>query len=281
MRWPAREVAVGAAVAGVLNLLPACGPEFSKGAATGGDANAGGTSAGSNGSGGNKSGGAPSTTGGKAGSGSSGGGRPATNAGAGGSSGNAGAGEGGDFSMSHGGAAGGGSSACEVELLTNGGFDALNEGWLQMADPTRGLILHQSSDILIDIQDQPVSPEYLLLLGGTDSDHSSVSQQVSVPENALSLVVSFYLHVHTEEDDAQVYDTVTLNLGTDASEAVPVATYTNFDANEEWEPMSFQLDATPYRGMTPNFVIASETDSGGHTHFMFDSVSIIATLCAE
>ena len=138
-----------------------------------------------------------------------------------------------------------------------------------------------SSDIVIDIQDQPVSPEYLLLLGGTDSDHSSVSQQVSVPENALSLAVSFFLHVHTEEDDAQIYDTVTFNLSTGASEAVPIATYTNFDANEEWEPKSFQLDATPYRGMMPSFVIASETDGGGYTHCMFDSVSIIATLCAE
>jgi hypothetical protein len=282
MRWPSREVALGVVVAGAVNLLPGCGAEFVKATSIGGDANAGSAHGGSTSGSGGKSGGA-SSTGGKAGSVSGGAGGTATNAGAGGSSGssgNAGSGDGGDTSMSQAGAAGGGTVACEVELLTNGGLDTLNAGWLQMADPSRGLVLHQSSDILIDIQDQPVSPEYMLLLGGVDSDSSTVSQQINVPEGALSLAVSFYLHIHTEEDQAQIYDSVTLELSTSATDVVPVASYTNLDANEQWEAVSFQLDATSYRG-TPTFVIGSQTDVGGLTHFMFDSFSITATLCED
>jgi hypothetical protein len=121
----------------------------------------------------------------------------------------------------------------------------------------------------------------MLLLGGVDSDNSAVSQQINVPENALSLAVSFYLHIHTEENDAQIYDSVTLHLSTGATDVVPVATYTNFEANDDWQPFSFELEATPYRGMTPTFVIGSQTDVGGLTHFMLDSFSITATLCED
>jgi hypothetical protein len=281
MRWPAREVALGAVVAGAMNLLPACGEEFARGVAAGGNANGGTANGGSNSGsgGGSNSGGAPSA-GGKAGSTSGGVGGAVSNAGAGGSSGNStgDGGDGGDFSMAH---AGAGSVPCEVELLTNGGFDTLNAGWTQMPAPQRGLVLHQSSDILTDLEDQPVSPEYLLLLGGVDSDGSTVSQQIEVPGDALSLAVSFYLHIHTEENVAQVYDSATLNFSTGAADAVPVATYTNLNTNEEWEPFSFQLDATPYRGMAPTFVIAAQTDAGGNTHFMFDSFSITADVCED
>jgi len=274
MRRAVREVALVAAIAWTVNLLSGCGSEFSAADSDGGNGNAG-TGGGAGSSGGSKA----NTGAGAAGMGAvSGAGGTPPNPGAGGTISDAG--EGGATPMMSGGAGGGDpGNECEMELLTNGGFDALSAGWEQMAQPARGLILHQSSDILMDLDHLPVSPEYMLLLGAADDDDSTVSQAISVPDAALTLVVSFYLHIHTDEDDAQVYDSLTLSLGTDDSEPVPIATYTNFDANDDWEPISFVLDATPYRDSSPTFVLRSEADGDIDTSFLLDSFSISAKLC--
>jgi hypothetical protein len=132
---------------------------------------------------------------------------------------------------------------------------------------------------LLDLGHAPVSPEYAVVLGAADGDYSSLSQQVTVPADATALEVSFYMHVHSDEDDAQVYDTLTINLTSGNNDPIPVATYDNFDTNDDWAPVSFLLEATPYRGKTLNFLVLSEADDGVDTTFMLDSFSLTAKLC--
>ena len=290
MRWAAREVVFGVAAAWVLSLA-ACGSEFSGvEGSTGGSDKAGsagaGTSAGKSGSpsAGGKSGG--NNAGGSAGQGvvsGSGGMEPnpvGGKAGSGGGSSSGSAGEAGESSMETGGVGGVGSTPeCELELLTNGGFDVLNSGWSQMASPERALVWHQSSDYWMDLGHDPVSPEYGVVLGAADYDHSSLSQPVTIPADAVALVVSFYMHVHSDEGGGQIFDTLTINLTSGNSEPVPVATYDNNDANDDWAPVSFPLDATPYRGKTLTFLILSQADDDVDTTFMLDSFSLIAKRC--
>jgi hypothetical protein len=283
MRWAAREVVFVVAAAWLLSL-PACGSEFSGVSdGVGGTVDAGsagssasGGSAGSSSAGGKSGGGAGAGQGAGSGSGGSdpnpGGGKGGGNSGS--------AGEAGEPPMETGGMGGSDNTPeCEVELLTKGGFDVLDSGWSQMAEPERALIWHQSSDMLMDLGHAPVSPEYAVVLGAADGDYSSLSQEVTVPADATALVVSFYMHVHSDEDDAQVYDTLTISLTSGNDDPIPVATYDNFDTNDDWAPVSFLLEATPYRGKTLNFLVLSDADDGVDTTFLLDSFSLTAKLC--
>jgi hypothetical protein len=282
MRRVVREVTLFAAIASTMNLLPACGSEFIDADSNGGGGNGGtggSSSVGAKAAGG--SGGSKTITGaGTAGMGPvSGAGGSQPSPGTAGTSGEGG-GEGGTAPIANGGAGGSDTgNECEVELLTNGGFDALSPGWTEMAAPARALILHQSSDVVIALQDVPVSPEYMLVLGGANDDDSRVSQAISVPDAALSLLIRFYQHIHTEEVDPQTYDSLTLGFSTGAAETTPIASYTNLHENEDWEPVSLVLDAAPYRGTNLTFTLHSDADGMADTIFMLDSFSITADVC--
>ncbi len=273
MRRAARAVVLSVVLATAAELIPACGSRFTSDAGAGGAAAAAGGKAGAAGSsmhaGGNlgavagatADGGAPDGSAGAA-AGDGDGGEPG-----GGSGGQAGSGSGGD------------SGGCLLELLTDGGFDGQSFAWTESAQPLRSLVVHQSLDALVAEDVAPVSPEYLLWLAGVDSDMSSISQEILVPEAAVALVVSGQLHIHTDESFDQIWDSLSLELTTASHEPAPFAAFSNLDANGDWAQFSFRIDAAPYQGSSATFRMSSDSDDNTVTSFFIDSTSIVAELC--
>ncbi len=276
MRRAARAVVSLTAVAALLDIAPACGGSPFESDPAG----AGGSSAGAAAKGGTA--GASAHGGGGQGSGALAGTAGTTSPASGGTA-NGGAaadtGLGGEGNVGQAGAAGSGSNDCEVELLVDGAFDASSTAWAESADPLRALVLHQSADPLLDENVSPMSPEYALFLGGVNGDNSNIAQEFVVPEAALTLVVSGWVHVHTAESPDQDWDFAYLDLETEANGSSNVADFTNLDQNDDWTSFSFPVNAAPYAGATTTFRLSSVNDDNAETSFFLDSLSIVAKIC--
>ncbi len=264
-----------AALTALVEALPACGDAFESEPGSGGTTAAGG--------GGGARGGAAGSTqvGGGSGTGTSGGaaGKGGQSNGGSTAGGTPGSGGEGGSSGAFAEAGAGGTPSCELELLADGGFDLADSLWTQSPAPYRPLIVHQSSQALLDEGVSPVSPEYLLWLAGVDSDLSTIYQDFEVPEGALLLVVQGYEHIHTFEDSSQVWDALSIDLTNASDELTPVADFSNIDANEEWVPFTFTVDASVYAGGTATLRLSSTSDDNTLTSFFIDSLSVTAKLC--
>jgi len=180
------------------------------------------------------------------------------------------------------GADGGTSSATgscgEVELLTNGNFDgATHAPWIVQSAQAQPLFLGWADPALAEAGVSPYSLDNLVMLGLADSEVALLSQTVSVPASAISLKVSGFMRIVTNEDTSTVFDRAYAEfVGQPA-----LLAWTNQNANTDWTAFAGSLSAVALQGQSATFRFRVTTDAGAPTSFYFDSVSVVASLCAN
>lgn len=207
-------------------------------------------------------------------------------AGTGGSGGGAGSVTGSGGSGGGGGAGGvtgsggsGGSGACTTELLADGNFDGLATAWTSVTSG-RALIYNQGG---VDPSVAPraqSAPNFAWMGDDVVSETAILSQPIAIPPSALSLTVSGYVEVITEESGA-AYDFgyVELLLG---GVTTPLETWSNLDAADlgDWTFFSATVPVGAAAGARGTFQLRVVMDDGTPTSFFFDTLSFSAESCA-
>jgi Zn-dependent metalloprotease len=150
--------------------------------------------------------------------------------------------------------------------VLNGGFEFLYQGWT--ATSGADLISGGYSN----------SGNFASWLGGygvTNTD--SITQTVSLPSNATSLDLSFYLFIYTAETGTAAKDTLKVKVlnATGTSTLATLANFSNADApTHSWfTPHAYSL--MPYKGQTVQLRFEYAENASAPTDFLIDDVSIV------
>jgi hypothetical protein len=112
-------------------------------------------------------------------------------------------------------------------------------------------------------------------LDGYGSAHTDTLQQtVSIPSNATSADLSFWLHIDTAETTtAAADDTMKLQIRNSAGTVLnTLATYSNVNSNTGYTQVSFNLAS--YKGQTIQIFLVGTEDSSLQTSFIVDDFAL-------
>lgn len=158
------------------------------------------------------------------------------------------------------------SGTVPVVALQNADFEAGATGW------------HSSKKVITDDSTEKAHSgrwkAWIAGYGERRRDH--LWQEVTVPANAGSVALTFYLRVESEEESSRPVDKLFVRAR-DASGALlaTLATYSNVDAGSRYVRRSLSL--TPYKGQSLRIAFESSEDDGSATSFLVDDVRIVAT----
>lgn len=168
-----------------------------------------------------------------------------------------------------------------TQLLANPAFDSTPQGtgWQQVViDPSFPLITDQNG---INEQSAP----YKAWLGGIEAGSGSVTdklwQDVTIPANTTSLVLTGYYEVRTAEDpaDTNVYDTGSLALTqTNDTPIATVLSLSNRTPTTAWTAINNSFGQN-LSGMTVRLRMTTSNDILNPTSFYFDTLALKATHC--
>ena len=155
----------------------------------------------------------------------------------------------------------------DKELILNGGFESGTPNWTG----TAGLIGNWSS------KNQPayegVNAGYFGGKGKTTTQ--TLYQTVTIPANASSAALSFYLHIDTAETTtSKIYDKLAVQVRDTGGALLSTAgTYSNLNKAAGYQLRTFDLGA--YKGQTIRVHFNLTEDSSLQTSFLVDKVSLI------
>ena len=157
-----------------------------------------------------------------------------------------------------------------AELLTNPHFDeGPTVGWTS----TGGDIIRPEADLPIQVD----SGDHAAWLGGRNELDASLSQPVSIPDEASDLRLSAKICFVTVETSG-THDRVEIVLR-DAGGAVvgSLRDFSNLDADGICNWGSLQISSSPaHAGQDLTFEMHVTTDAANHTSFYFDTLSLEA-----
>jgi hypothetical protein len=225
-------------------------------------------------------GGMPGGKGGTAGRGGTSGAGMGGISGAGAGSGGAGTAGGGIGGM---GGSGGGSCTTVTVPLRSPGFDSDTGAWIQYDDgtgPPRPSIIETAASAGITAHSVP----NVANLAGRDSiSIEGHYQTLTIPAGAVTITLSGYRQVRTEESVTTVYDRVRVQMYEDAIAGTgylgEFATFANTDAGTAWVSFTGQLAVGARAGQMMDLDMWAVTDSSLITDFYFDSLTLTALVC--
>ncbi len=159
---------------------------------------------------------------------------------------------------------GGTSGGGDTERVTNGGFENGAAGW------------HGSTGVIGSFADQPAyeGTRYAWLGGNGFYAIETLTQSVSIPSNATSAMLSFALHIDTDETKPTVYDRLVVTVRNRTGAVLrTLATWSNLDAADGYKVRSYDLAAL--KGQTVTLSFAMREDRSKQTSFVLDKVSLI------
>jgi len=151
-----------------------------------------------------------------------------------------------------------------TEQVTNGGFESGTTGWTSSS----GVITSSSTYAAH-------GGTWKAWLDGYGSAHTDyVYQTVTVPANATSATLSFWLRVDSDETTTTTaYDTLKVQVrNTSNSVLSTLATYSNLNKGTSYVQRSFDLSA--YKGQTIRVYFEGVEGSQVQTSFLLDDVSV-------
>jgi hypothetical protein len=158
-----------------------------------------------------------------------------------------------------------------VELLSNGGFEASSTGWTI------------NGNAFIANQPNPHTGVFYAYLGNADNAFGNLfnTNSVTIPANAISVTLSFWLNITSQETENVAYDVMNVSLLPSSGGSVPVVSYSNLNkdpgaGNPYYSQRSFDL--TAFRGQTLKVYFDATTDPALITTFRIDDISLTATL---
>lgn len=165
------------------------------------------------------------------------------------------------------------SPPCETRLsahLSDPGFDGPlpTATWTQQS--SRGF------DIIGPGPLDQVSPPHIAWFGGDVDMQDSVSQQVEVPDGALSLTLRGWVRTNSA-GDVGLGDRMVVALSDTSANELHVATVATGQSPNEWS--LFQVDLTWLAGQQLTLELRSTNDGVNLTNFYVDSLSLLAEFC--
>jgi len=158
-------------------------------------------------------------------------------------------------------------NAC-VDLIVNGDFES-DGGWEEYS--SQGLHLISSFP--------PPSQSYHsgsrgAYLADYNNAEDRIYQEIALPADAISVTLTYWWQVDTEESSDLPRDALTVTL--DAPLGTPITVlgvHSNLDAEAVWHQA--EVDLSAYRGRTVVLRFEARTDGSLPTGFFIDDVSVI------
>jgi subtilisin family serine protease len=150
-----------------------------------------------------------------------------------------------------------------AELLLNRGFESGNVSWTA----TSGVITNVT-------QQTPRTGAWYAWLDGYGTTHTdSLFQQITVPSNASSVTLSFWLKISTAETTTTTaFDTLQVQVRNSSNTVLTtLATYSNLNRTSGYVLKTFDLSA--FRGQTIRIYFLGTEDSSLQTSFVIDDTS--------
>jgi cysteine-rich repeat protein len=169
-----------------------------------------------------------------------------------------------------------GAVVCTQQLIQNGNFDKGDEGW---SVTTSGrLLIYNYNTVDTSIVPEPRSLPDLAWMGyDIRSETARLEQSFTVPPNALSLTVSGYATINTEESGCDCDDASVDIVSADYTHHVHG--WSNQDSNTDWTPFTTTFDISSVAGATLTLQVSATLDDGVNTSFFFDDLSVTANFC--
>lgn len=166
-----------------------------------------------------------------------------------------------------------------TQLLVNPGFeDATQEGaigWSEVSLEDEHLTFPEDQ-LPISLQDG----NRAAWLGRPFADDQRLAQRVTVPAGTTALTLSYDFCFITEEQNDDVYDTVTISLLDSGGGQIgpPLLEVSNLDVEGScfWDDTTINLD-DPHAGEEITLELRAITDGGTLTSFYFDAMALAAT----
>ena len=160
---------------------------------------------------------------------------------------------------------GGGSCENQSQLLTNPGFESGETGWTATAE-----VIGNSG------QAPPHSGSWVAWLGGYGTAHSDfLYQDVTIPADACTAKLSFWLLIDTNEFGSSVYDRLRVTVqDTSGTVLATLANYSNVNAGP-YAQKTFDLSA--YKGRTIRVSFKAVEDKYVPTSFLIDDAAVDIT----
>jgi len=162
-----------------------------------------------------------------------------------------------------------------TELIGNGGFENGSSNpapWVLTSSSSPVEIINNTSS------EPPHTGSWDAWLDGFGSSHTdTVMQQVSIPANAATATLSFWLHVDTAETTTTTaYDKLTVQVRDSSGNVLStLATYSNLNHATGYQQHTFDL--TSFKGQTIQIFFQGVEDFELQTSFVLDDVSLQVT----
>jgi hypothetical protein len=155
------------------------------------------------------------------------------------------------------------------QLIMNGGFE--NGTNASPWTVSSGVINNSTSE-------PPHTGSWDAWLDGYGTTHTdTLMQQVSIPSNATSASLSFWLHIDTAETSTTTaFDTLTVQVRDSSGKVLStLATFSNLNHASGYQQHSF--DVTSFRGQAIQIFFSGTEDAELQTSFVLDDVSLQVT----
>jgi len=116
-------------------------------------------------------------------------------------------------------------------------------------------------------------------LDGYGADHTdTILQAVTIPANATSATLAFWLHIDTKETSTtRAYDTLKVQVRNSSGTVLAtLTTYSNLNAAAGYQQASFDLSS--YKGQTIQIYLVGVEDSSLTTSFVVDDFTLNAVM---
>ncbi|OJH38687.1 M4 family metallopeptidase [Cystobacter ferrugineus] len=155
-----------------------------------------------------------------------------------------------------------------TQVIGNAGFEQGDAPWVQEpSDPGYPIINYPST--------RARTGQGMAWLNGYGSTSVDVlSQQLTIPADAQTAALTFYLNILTESSPDEALDTVVVEVRDTQGQLIEeLAKWSNVDATVGWAQRSFDL--TRFAGQTVQLrIVGSENDDGEITAFWLDDFAL-------
>jgi hypothetical protein len=175
---------------------------------------------------------------------------------------------------------------CFNQLLGNGNFDAGHSAWQEVA-PVRDVIVPRDLPALVAAGVAPQSGDYLAWIGGVpnseyDFYQTTISQDVAIPAEALSLTLTGYVWVAQPELGQMPADWAVLEFqdpdpNSQQSLLWQIALWNDASVTSGWQYFEIaRADVEKMKGRTITLVGSAKTNGGGTLSVWLDSLRLEA-----
>lgn len=180
-------------------------------------------------------------------------------------------------------------SLCDQNLLINGSFELEDDSWTASSSyaafeqRVHPLIVTNDHESLAPYEVTAHDGSRFAFLGDVPDDeymgyHTTLTQPIFVPEEAMGLVLLGYVWVDTNESDEQEWDRAYVQLESqeNSEDYWQFAFWTNRDAGGGWVKVDEYIeDLEQVRGKHVNVVVQAVTDQSTPTRFWFDELEVV------